>query len=95
MLPEANTATMQEFLDRFAQTLPKDEVAILYLDRVGWHGSRASADLLSVSGAKEPWTDQPTGEECQVLPSVSCGVQRQHLLLRRLCVLSSSLCASP
>jgi transposase len=41
VLPEANTATMQEFLDRFAQTLPKDEVAIIYLDRAGWHGSRA------------------------------------------------------
>ena len=22
-------------------------------------------DLLSVAGAKEPWTDQPTGEKCQ------------------------------
>lgn len=25
---------------------------------------KSVADLLSVSRVKEPWTDQPTGEEC-------------------------------
>lgn len=39
-MPEANTATMQEFLDRFSATLPKDEVAVMYLDQAGWHGAR-------------------------------------------------------
>lgn len=39
VMPEANTGTMQQFLDRFSQQLPKDEVAILYLDRAGWHQS--------------------------------------------------------
>ena len=39
-MPEANTGTMQEFLDRFSQTLPKNEVAVMYLDQAGWHGSK-------------------------------------------------------
>ena len=40
VMPEANTGTMQEFLDRFSQTLPKNEVAVMYLDQAGWHGSK-------------------------------------------------------
>lgn len=39
-MPEANTGTMQEFLDRFSQTLPKDEVAVMYADQAGWHGAK-------------------------------------------------------
>jgi hypothetical protein len=39
-MPEANTASMQEFLDRFSQTLPEDEVAVMYADQAGWHGSK-------------------------------------------------------
>jgi transposase len=39
-MPEANTASMQIFLDRFSQTLPKDEVAVMYADQAGWHGSK-------------------------------------------------------
>lgn len=39
-MPEANTATMQEFLDRFSAMLPKDEIAVMYLDQAGWHGAR-------------------------------------------------------
>jgi hypothetical protein len=39
-MPEANTASMQEFLDRFAKTLPEDEVAVMYADQAGWHGSK-------------------------------------------------------
>ena len=39
-MPEVNTGTMQEFLDRFSKTLPKDEVAIMYADQAGWHGAR-------------------------------------------------------
>src|SRR5262245_31543434 len=41
VMPEANTGSMQEFLDRFSQTLPKDEVAVMYADQAGWHGSKA------------------------------------------------------
>jgi transposase len=39
-MPEANTGSMQEFLDQFSQTLPKDEVAVMYADQAGWHGSK-------------------------------------------------------
>lgn len=38
-MPEADTGTMQEFLDRFSASLPRDEVAVMYLDQAGWHGS--------------------------------------------------------
>jgi hypothetical protein len=38
-MPEANTGSMQEFLDRFSKTLPKDEVAVMYADQAGWHGA--------------------------------------------------------
>lgn len=39
VMPEANTGTMQEFLDRFSKTLPENEVAVMYADQAGWHGS--------------------------------------------------------
>jgi transposase len=39
-MPEANTGTMQEFLDRFSETLPKDEIAVMYADQAGWHGAK-------------------------------------------------------
>jgi len=39
-MPEANAGTMQQFLDRFAETLPKDEVAVMYADQAGWHGAK-------------------------------------------------------
>ena len=41
VMPEVNTWSMQEFLDRFAQTLPKNETAVMYLDRAGWHRANA------------------------------------------------------
>ena len=43
VLPEVNTATMQIFLDQFSKTLAKDEIAIMYADQAGWHGSNALA----------------------------------------------------
>jgi len=40
VLPEASTAAMQVFLDRFAATLAEDEHAAVLLDQAGWHGAR-------------------------------------------------------
>ena len=40
-MPYVDTAAMQEFLDRFAQTLGDDEHAVMVLDQAGWHGARA------------------------------------------------------
>jgi transposase len=39
-LPEATTASMGLFLERFAQELGPGVHAALVLDRAGWHGSR-------------------------------------------------------
>jgi hypothetical protein len=39
IMPEANTWTMQEFLDRFAKTIPDTDHVALFLDRAGWHGA--------------------------------------------------------
>jgi hypothetical protein len=39
VLPEANTGTMQVFLDGFAAQLAPDEHAAVLLDRAGWHGA--------------------------------------------------------
>jgi transposase len=41
VMPEVNTDAMQTFLDRFSTTLPKNEVAVMYLDRAGWHRANA------------------------------------------------------
>jgi len=41
VLPEVHTAAMQEFLDRFARTIPDTDHVALFLDRAGWHGSHA------------------------------------------------------
>ena len=41
VMPYVDTAAMQEFLDRFAQTLAQDEHVVLVLDQAGWHGARA------------------------------------------------------
>jgi len=41
VLPYANTEAMQQFLDRFATTIGKDEHAVIFLDQAGWHDSRA------------------------------------------------------
>jgi transposase len=38
-MPEANTFTMQEFLNQFAKTLPKNEIAAMFVDQAGWHAS--------------------------------------------------------
>jgi len=46
VLPYANTEAMQQFLDRFAATIGKNEHAVIILDQAGWHDSRA----LSVPG---------------------------------------------
>jgi len=37
VLPAADTAAMQVFLDRFAATLAADVHVVLVLDRAGWH----------------------------------------------------------
>jgi len=39
-MPEVNTGTMQEFLNQFANALPKNEVAAMFVDQAGWHSSR-------------------------------------------------------
>ena len=41
MMPYADTAAMQEFLDRFAGTIAADEHVVMILDQAGWHGARA------------------------------------------------------
>lgn len=43
VMPYADTAAMQVFLDRFAETLADDEHAVMILDQAGWHGSNALA----------------------------------------------------
>jgi DDE superfamily endonuclease len=43
VLPYADTAAMQAFLDRFAGTLAGDEHAVMVLDQAGWHGSNGLA----------------------------------------------------
>jgi len=40
ILPDANTAGMQVFLDAFAATIAKDEHVALVVDGAGWHASR-------------------------------------------------------
>ena len=45
-MPEANTGTMQAFLDQFSKTLPKDEVAVMYADQAGWHGARIPDNVI-------------------------------------------------
>ena len=37
ILPDANAAGMQAFLDAFAGTIPEDEHVALVLDGAGWH----------------------------------------------------------
>ena len=36
-MPYANTEAMQEFLDRFADTIADDEHVAMFADRAGWH----------------------------------------------------------
>jgi hypothetical protein len=43
VLPYANTAAMQAFLDGFSETLAADDHAVMILGRAGWHGSNALA----------------------------------------------------
>ncbi|MGA7327046.1 MAG: transposase [Rhodomicrobium sp.] len=43
VMPYADTAAMQAFLDRFAETIADDEHAVMALDQAGWHGSNALA----------------------------------------------------
>ena len=40
ILPDANTAGMQVFLDAFAATIAQDEHVALVVDGAGWHGSK-------------------------------------------------------
>jgi transposase len=40
VLPAVSTAAMNEFLRRFAATLPGDEHAVMLLDGAGWHTGR-------------------------------------------------------
>ena len=41
ILPDANGAGMQAFLDAFAKTIGKDEHVALVLDGAGWHSGKA------------------------------------------------------
>src|SRR5215467_7227870 len=41
ILPDANTAGMQVFLDAFAATIAVDEHVALVVDGAGWHGSKS------------------------------------------------------
>src|SRR5262249_8693217 len=41
ILPDANTAGMQAFLDAFAATIAEDEHVALVVDGAGWHGSKS------------------------------------------------------
>jgi transposase len=43
VLPYADTAAMQVFLDRFSKTIAADEHAVMVLDQAGWHGSNRLA----------------------------------------------------
>jgi DDE superfamily endonuclease len=43
VLPYADTAAMQVFLDRFSETIAQDEHAVMMLDQAGWHGSNGLA----------------------------------------------------
>ena len=43
VMPYADTAAMQVFLDRFSETIAEDEHAVMILDRAGWHGSNSLA----------------------------------------------------
>ena len=42
ILPDANAAGMQAFLDAFAATIAEDEHVALVLDGAGWHGSKSA-----------------------------------------------------
>ena len=39
VMPYVDTQAMQEFLDRFAETIAEDEHVAMVLDQAGWHGS--------------------------------------------------------
>jgi len=43
VMPYADTAAMQVFLDGFAKTIADDEHAVMILDQAGWHGSNELA----------------------------------------------------
>ena len=43
VMPYADTAAMQAFLDRFSETIAEDEHVAMILDQAGWHGSNALA----------------------------------------------------
>jgi len=43
VMPYADTAAMQVFLDGFAKTIAEDEHAVMILDQAGWHGSNTLA----------------------------------------------------
>ena len=43
VMPYADTAAMQEFLNQFSGTIAPDEHAVMILDQAGWHGSNALA----------------------------------------------------
>ena len=41
IMPDANAAGMQMFLEAFAKTIRSDEHVALVLDGAGWHGAKA------------------------------------------------------
>jgi DDE superfamily endonuclease len=49
VLPYADTAAMQVFLGRFAETIAADEPAVMVLDQAGWHGANALAVPASIT----------------------------------------------
>jgi hypothetical protein len=54
VLPYADTAAMQAFLDRFAETLAADEHAVMILDQAGWHGLKALAVPVNITLVPHP-----------------------------------------
>ena len=49
VMPYADTAAMQAFLDRFSKTLAEDDHAAMILDQAGWHGSNDLAAPANVT----------------------------------------------
>jgi len=49
ILPDANAAGMQAFLDAFAETIADDEHVALLLDGAGWHSGKSLCVPLNIT----------------------------------------------
>ena len=59
VMPYADTAAMQAFLDRFSETIAEDEHAVMVLDQAGWHGSKDLAVPANVTLVPLPASTRP------------------------------------